>query len=79
MTLARTVTSALTSDRAFHMIAFVILTVVLIAVFYPLYFLVIASISSPDAIYSGSVTLLPRQVTFEGYERIFADPSIITG
>ena len=39
----------------------------------------IASISSPDAIYSGTVTLLPQQVTFEGYERIFADPSIFTG
>lgn len=79
MNATRAVSRVLISDQAFNIIAFAILTFVLIVVFYPLYFLVIASISSPDAIYSGTVTLLPQQVTFEGYERIFADPSIFTG
>jgi len=79
MTALRNVTKALTSDRSFNIIAFLVLTFVLIVVFYPLYFLVIASISSPDAIYSGQVSLLPSQITFEGYNRIFSDPSILTG
>src|SRR5688500_8501297 len=69
----------LTGDRLFNIFAFIVLTITLIVVFYPLYFLVIASISSPDAIYSGQVWLWPQSITFEGYQRIFADPSILTG
>jgi putative aldouronate transport system permease protein len=79
MIALRTVRTALVSDRAFNIFSFLLLTFVLIVVFYPLYFLVIASISSPDAVYSGSVWLLPKNITFEGYERIFADPSIMIG
>jgi putative aldouronate transport system permease protein len=67
------------SDRTFNIVSFVILTFTLIVVFYPLYFMVIASVSSPDAIYSGQVWLYPKEVTFEGYERIFADNSILIG
>jgi putative aldouronate transport system permease protein len=69
----------LTGDRLFNIFAFIVLTLTLIVVFYPLYFLVIASVSSPDAIYSGQVWLWPQNVTLEGYQRIFADPSIVTG
>ncbi|HRL13829.1 MAG TPA: carbohydrate ABC transporter permease [Aggregatilineales bacterium] len=67
------------SDRTFNVFSFIMLTFTLIIVAYPLYFMVIASVSSPDAIYSGQVWLYPKDVTFEGYERIFADNSILTG
>ena len=46
---------------------------------YPLYFIVIASISDPNAVYEGKVWLFPSGVTFEGYERIFADSRIWNG
>jgi putative aldouronate transport system permease protein len=75
----RTALKALVSDRAFNIISFIILTFTLIVVFYPLYFLVIASFSNPNAIYSGEVWLVPKDTTFEGYKRIFADPSILIG
>jgi putative aldouronate transport system permease protein len=79
MSLYRSTVNTLSSDRSFRIISFVILTATLIAVAYPLYFLVIASISSPDAIYAGEIWLLPKDITFEGYERIFADNSILLG
>lgn len=79
MSAYRSMTKILAGDRAFNVISFIILTLTLIIVFYPLYFLVIASISSPDAVYSGQVWLLPKDTTFEGYRRIFADDSILIG
>jgi putative aldouronate transport system permease protein len=79
MTASQAIGRTLGSDRLFNVITFIVLTVTLILVFYPLYFLVIASVSSPDAVYSGSVWLFPQQFTLEGYERIFADSSILIG
>ena len=79
MSLSQPVVRAISSDRFFNLFSFVVLTLTLLLVIYPLYFLVIASVSSPDAIYSGSVWLLPRGLTFEGYSRIFADNSILIG
>ena len=51
----------------------------ILAVVYPLYFIVIASISDPNAVYEGKVWLFPSGVTTEGYERIFADSRIWNG
>lgn len=79
MSLSVSIGKVLSSDRTFNVVSFLILTATLLIVFYPLYFLVIASVSSPDAIYSGEVWLLPKDVTLEGYRRIFADKSIVTG
>jgi putative aldouronate transport system permease protein len=70
---------ALAGDTTFNVVSFIILTTALVIVLYPLYFLLIASFSSPDAIYSGEIWLLPKELTFEGYKRIFADGTIWTG
>lgn len=58
------------SDRIIRVAIYAILAVVLVAYIYPLYFVVIASFSDPNAIYNGEVLLLPKQVTVEGYEEI---------
>ncbi|MCC7207724.1 MAG: carbohydrate ABC transporter permease [Anaerolineae bacterium] len=79
MSILRPAIRSLTTDRAFNIVSFLVLTATLLLVLYPLYFLVIASVSDPDAIYSGSVWLLPQGLTFEGFRRIFADSSIVTG
>ncbi len=68
-----------TEDWIFDVLNFTILTICVILVLYPLYFMVIASISDPSAIYAGEVWLLPKKITFEGYERIFRDNSIWIG
>ncbi|WP_430697475.1 carbohydrate ABC transporter permease [Metabacillus mangrovi] len=66
-------------DRIFDVLNITVLTIIAILVLYPLYFVVIASISNPDRIYSGDVWLLPKEITFEGYKRIFQDEMIWLG
>lgn len=66
-------------DRAFSIAATAVLLLSILAVIYPLYFIVIASISDPNAVYEGKVWLLPSGITTEGYERIFADRRIWNG
>ena len=54
--------------------------VVLLGIFtWPLWFVMIASISDPDAVLQGKVLLLPHQITFEGYERMFQYKQIWRG
>jgi putative aldouronate transport system permease protein len=66
-------------DRVFDAINVFLVTLIVILVIYPLYFIVIASFSDPNMIYEGKVWLLPKEITFEGYERIFRDSKIWVG
>jgi putative aldouronate transport system permease protein len=66
-------------DKIFDAINITLLSLLLLAVFYPLYFIVIASVSNPDRIFAGEVLFLPKEITFEGYTRIFQDGKIWTG
>ena len=67
------------SDRLFDVIDYAFLTLALLAVAYPLYFIVIASISEPSAVYNGDVIWRPIMPTLEGYERILSYSSLYTG
>ncbi|GGF99157.1 sugar ABC transporter permease [Paenibacillus albidus] len=66
-------------DMWFDTINYVLLTIVMLLVLYPLYFVLNASFSDPDLIYSGEVWLFPKGFTLDGYERIFSDAAIWTG
>lgn len=66
-------------DLIFDLINIGILFIALILIIYPLYFIVIASISDPNSLYQGLVKLLPKDITFEGYKRIFNTDTIWTG
>jgi putative aldouronate transport system permease protein len=66
-------------DMAFSFMVYVLLTFVLIIIAFPLIYLVSASLSSPQAVISGRVWLLPVDFTIKGYEAIFKDSSIIRG
>jgi putative aldouronate transport system permease protein len=66
-------------DRVFNVTATAVLLLSILAVVYPLYFILIASVSDPNAIYEGKVWLFPSGVTLEGYQRIFADSRIWNG
>jgi putative aldouronate transport system permease protein len=67
------------SDLAFDIVNYVFLSIVLLLVLYPLYFVVIASFSNPSLVNSGQVKLLPKGINLDGYIRIFKDSSIVTG
>ena len=67
------------SDKASDVVLIVILSVVLLIVAYPLYYVVVASFSNPYDVYAGKTFLLPSGFTFDGYKAVFADPKIVTG
>ena len=66
-------------DLVFDIINYIVLSFALVVTLYPLYFIVIASISDPVAVNSGEVLLKPIDITFEGYRRIFKDEMIWKG
>ncbi|MDD3767067.1 MAG: carbohydrate ABC transporter permease [Eubacteriales bacterium] len=67
------------NDKIFDAIVLAVMTVVVLIVTYPLYFVVIASFSNPTAVNLGQVTFVPKGITFEGYRRVFTDPQIWVG
>jgi putative aldouronate transport system permease protein len=67
------------SDRVFETVNLAIMTIALLTVLYPLYFIVISSVSDPDMIYQGRVWLLPKGYTLDGYRRILSHGSIWIG
>ncbi|AIQ11660.1 carbohydrate ABC transporter permease [Paenibacillus durus] len=69
----------LKSDIAFDVVNFIVLGGFTLMILYPLYFIVIASISDPNQIYVGNVWLWPKEITFDGYRRIFSDNTIWIG
>lgn len=82
---ARTVRSTkrrpLTSreDRWFDRLNTVFLIAVVIVIGYPLWFVLIASVSDPHAVQSGEVWLWPVGLNLDGYARVFAQGSIWIG
>lgn len=59
------------SDRLFTIGNYTFLVVVLIAVAYPLLYIVSSSFSSPEAVLSGRVFLWPVDPSLEGYREVF--------
>ncbi len=66
-------------DRIFDLVNLSILSLVLLATAYPMYFVVIASISDPTYVAGGHVGLYPRGLNIEAYKYIFQDPRIMQG
>lgn len=66
------------ADRLFNIVNYVVLSVFLITILYPLVFIVSASFSSPNAVISGKVWLWPVQPTLDGYEAVFKHKLIWT-
>jgi ABC-type glycerol-3-phosphate transport system substrate-binding protein/ABC-type nitrate/sulfonate/bicarbonate transport system permease component len=66
-------------DRVFDAVNLTILALVLVALVYPLYFVLISSISEPSLVNTGKVTWYPRGLTVQGYTRVLRDPNILIG
>ena len=69
----------LTQDRVVYFINYVMLTVLLVVVLYPLIYIVSCSFSSGDALVSGKVKLFPVAPTLQSYKAVFKYQSIWTG
>ena len=66
-------------DRVFYFINTLFLTLLALIILYPVYFIIIASISDPDAVLGGQVYLYPVKITLNGFEKILHRNDIWTG
>lgn len=69
----------LKKDRVFKFFNYSFLTIAMVAVLYPLIYIISASISDPAAVNSGKMWLFPKNITFEGYKLIFENDQIWRG
>lgn len=67
------------NDKKFDFMVRLIVVGILIFIFYPLYFVVIASISNPDLVSAGKIWFYPQGISFEGYQFILKDVRILQG
>lgn len=66
-------------DRFFHAFIILLSILVMIVILYPLWFVVIASISNSNLVNQGLVTFWPKDIRLYGYEQILNDSRIWIG
>ena len=67
------------SDKAFDIVNYILLAFVLFITAYPLYYVVVASVSDPFKVYAGETMIHPVGFSWGGYQRIFQDAMITRG
>ena len=67
------------SQRTSDIILVAITAIVLIIVAYPLYYVLIASVSDPYKVYAGKTFLFPSGFTLDGYKAVFLNDGIVSG
>ena len=63
-------------EKIFYFINTCLLIILTAAVIYPVIYVISASFSSKEAILSGKVILLPKELSFEAYKYVFSDRQI---
>ena len=66
-------------DVIYDTVIFIILTFLFLVVAYPLYFVIISSISDPIEVSAGKVTLAPVGFTLDGYREVFKTKTVMRG
>ncbi|TNJ66964.1 carbohydrate ABC transporter permease [Paenibacillus hemerocallicola] len=66
-------------DKLFNLSITIVLSFVALIVLYPLFFIIIASISNPQSVVTGEVLLMPKGVHFAGYEKILKNTELQRG
>ena len=66
-------------DVIFDTVIFIILTLILFVVAYPLYWVIISSFSDPTAVSAGKVLLRPMGFTLKGYVEVFKNSQVMRG
>lgn len=67
------------TDYVYYVICAIILFLIAVVIIYPLYYIVIASVSDPDAVLTGGVWLYPVKMTFSGYANLFTRNDVWQG
>ena len=66
-------------DKIFGASVIILSILIFIIIAYPLWFIVIASISNSNLVNLGQVTFLPKDIRFYGYQQIMEDSRIWKG
>lgn len=66
-------------DLIFDIVTRTLLAAFVLMILYPLYFIVIASVSDPQYVNNGTFLLWPKGFTLLGYQKVFTDQRILTG
>ncbi len=66
-------------DVIYDTVIFIILTFLFLIVAYPLYFVIISSISDPIEVSAGKVVLTPVGFTWDGYKEVFKTKTVVRG
>ena len=67
------------SDQIFGAVVIILSVLIFVIIAYPLWFVMIASISNSNLVNLGKVTFWPRDIRFYGYEQILQDARIWKG
>lgn len=67
------------TDYIYYAVCGFILFLLAVIIIYPLYYIVIASVSDPSAVVNGEVWLYPVRLTFSGYANLFNRPDVWRG
>ena len=68
-----------TGDKVFYAINTFVLGLLALIVLYPLYFIIIAAISDPEAVLKGHVVLAPVGINFDGFVKILERSDVWQG
>lgn len=68
-----------TADKIFGVVVLLLSIIIFLIILYPLWFIVIASISNSNLVNLGKVTFLPKDIRFYGYQQIIEDSRIWKG
>ena len=63
-------------EKIFQVINYIILTVIGLLALYPFIYVLSASFSSPDAVITGKVVLLPKEINLYAYKAVFKESGI---
>lgn len=67
------------SDRLFDICNKIVVWFFILVISYPLIYIISASISNPQYVNSGEMWLFPKDITFEGFKRVFQNSEIWLG
>ena len=66
-------------DRVFDVINIIIMVILCVVIVYPLYYVVLASITDPKVVNTGKLLFYPEAPYFNGYAEALAYPQLIAG
>ena len=67
------------SDKTSDIILVAATALIMLIIAYPLYYVIVASVSDPYDVYASKTFLLPSQFTLEGYKAVFSNSNLLNG